>query len=73
MEEVNGGYKGPPYEGEEKGGDAHVERLSKPTRVVVEKRTSSGSRVHKIYAINKGSLWCGLLVHERFKCSLEAQ
>jgi len=40
---------------------------------MVEKRTSSGSGVHEIYAINEGSLWCGLLVHERFKYSLEAQ
>jgi hypothetical protein len=40
---------------------------------MVEKGTSSGSRVHEIYAINECSLWWGLLVHERFQRSLEAQ
>ena len=50
----------------EKKRKAHVERLSKPgSRIMVEKRTASGSRVYKIYAINKDILWCGLLVHER--------
>ena len=52
--------------------EAHVERLSKTTtRVMVEKRTSSRSRVHEIYA--EGRLWWGLLVHERLERSLEAQ
>jgi hypothetical protein len=47
--------------------EAYVERLSKPgARIMVEKGTSSGSRVHEIYTTNEGSLWCGLLVHERF-------
>ena len=47
--------------------NAHVERLSKPgARIMVKKGTSSGSRVHEIYAINEGDLWCGLLVYERF-------
>jgi hypothetical protein len=50
-----------------KGKEAHVERLSKPgARIMVEKGTSSGSRIHEIYAINEGNLRCGLLVHERF-------
>jgi hypothetical protein len=49
-----------------KGKEAHVERLSEPSRIMVEKRTASGSGVHEIYAINEGILWCGLLVHERF-------
>jgi hypothetical protein len=53
-------------EGWKRGKEAHVKRLSKPARVVVEKRTTSRSRVSKVYAINEGSLWCGLLVHERF-------
>jgi hypothetical protein len=47
-------------------GKAHIERLSKPLRIMVEKRTASGSRVHEIYAINEGSPRCGLLRHERF-------
>ena len=52
---------------ERKGKETHVERLSKPgARIMVEKGTSSGSRVHEIYAINEGDLWCGLLVYERF-------
>ena len=40
---------------------------------MVEKRASSRFRVHEIYAINEGSLRCGLLVHERSQRSLEAQ
>jgi hypothetical protein len=56
-----------------KRGIAHVERLSKPSKIMVKKRTASGSRVHEIYVIVEDSLWCRLLVYNRFWRSLEAQ
>jgi len=54
--------------------DDNVERLSKPrARIMVEKVTSSRSRVGEIYGIKRGILWRGLLEHEWFKCGLETQ
>jgi hypothetical protein len=62
-----GGVDGLPNEGRRKGrrNETHVERLPKPTtRIMVEKRPASGSRVDEILGGDQGSLWCGLLGHE---------
>ena len=54
--------------------EAHVERLPKSTTsIMVEKRTATDSRVDVRHAGERVTLRCGLLEHERFKHSSEAQ